>query len=175
MKHVILLFFIGSVALGEPFKVKELFFADDVKPESLAAFSTGKYKNSEGEALILKREQFSLPIAEKIMKNRLTQLKMQFAPRSAPYPGMVTKDQNCKDTAKFPAKIEDTEKSLFWFSEMPASEDFTFATCGNRKDVYQSQYLVIYCKSSQLLFDIRYFVPLGRKNLKGGRAVATCL
>lgn len=175
MISVFFLFIVSQFVFAESLKLKELVFTEQLRPESFTFVSEGKFKSSEGEFLLLKREEFALPIAEKIIKNRLTQLKLLFAPRSAPYPGMITIDQNCIDTAKFPAKIENSENSIFWLTEMPASSDFTYATCGNRKDIYLSQYLVIYCKSTKILFDIKYFLPLGKKPFLTGIALAKCI
>lgn len=166
--------FIGSFGWADTLDVKELEFAPNFKIDTFASVSQGKFKTPSGGILILKREKFSKQDAQKLLRNRLAQLKMLFEARSAPYPGMVTTDQTCRETAKFPAKIQDSGNSLFWYAELPASEDFTFASCGSRKDIYQSQYMVIYCKSSQLLFDVRYFIPLGQNDFKFGQPVAKC-
>lgn len=174
MRIEFLIFFISSFGLADALELKELDFSPNLKVEAFTSVNNGKFKTPSGSILILTREKFSEQDAKKLLKNKLAQLKMLFEPRSAPYPGMVTTDQTCRKTARFPAKIEESSNSLFWYAELPASEDFTFASCGSRKDIYQSQYLVIYCKSSQQLYDVRYFVPLGQNEFILGQSLAKC-
>lgn len=131
-------------------------------------------KMDSGHVLQVTSEKLDEATAKKLLKNRLIQLKLLFAPRSAPYPGMVTKDEGCRATAIFADKIQSRPQSLYWFSEMPAAEDFSYGNCGNRKEIFWSQYLLLFCKKQQVLYDIRYFSPKTDKAFKFGHPLAAC-
>lgn len=140
---------------------KELIFEPGLKIDS-------------GDVLHVTSEKLDEATARKILKNKLIQLKLLFAPASSPYPGMVTKDEACPTTAIFADKMESGPQSLYWFSEMPAAADFSYGTCGNRKETFWSQYLLLFCKKQRALYDIRYFTPKTDKPFKFGHPLATC-
>ena len=124
--------------------------------------------------MIKTKDIMSEAVAKKILKNKLIQLKLLFAPQAAAYPGMFTRDQHCQQSATFAKKIEYTKDAIFWHSEMPGSDNFTYGSCGSREEPYQSQYLLIYCKKIKTLFDIRYFQLKNKEEVKIDRAIATC-
>ena len=140
---------------------------DQVKFDSSVSFSAGN-------VVQISQETVNVDRARKLLKNKLVELKLAFAPQAVPYPGMLTKEEDCYKTAKFADKIEENFESLFWFSEIPATENFDYASCGNAKDVYWSQFLMIYCKKKQSLFQIKYFSK-DQKFEHFGRAIAACL
>ena len=156
--------------------LKQLDFDASIKP---AAFTTplegSRLKDATGNVMQVTQEKMSETIAKKILKNKFVQLKLLFAPQAAAYPGMLTKDQSCKDSAAFGRGVQTKADSIFWFSEMPGSEDFGYGACGSRAEPYWSQYLLIYCKKQQVLYDIRYFkLSTKKEGEKINHPIAKC-
>ena len=138
--------------------ISKLAFEPEIKVENLTtAIDGGRFKDSAGNVIQIKTDTMNEVIAKKIVKNKLIQLKLLFAPQTAAYPGMLTRDQHCQDTAVFSHSTKETENSIFWFSEMPGADDFTYGSCGSRSEPYWSQYLLIYCKNQKTTYDVRYF------------------
>ena len=159
-----------------PFDViKQLKLDPNLKLEQFSLLvDTNRLKNTSGNVIQGTQDIMSEAVAKKILKNKLIQLKLLFAPQAAAYPGMFTRDQHCQQSATFAKKIEYTKDAIFWHSEMPGSDNFTYGSCGSREEPYQSQYLLIYCKKIKTLFDIRYFQLKNKEEVKIDRAIATC-
>ena len=135
----------------------------------------GEFQGPSGNVLQVRSEKISQADAAKSLKNRLFQLQALYAPQSAAYPGMLTKDASCLATVALATKTEETKSELFWFSEMPATQRFVYGTCGTIEEPFWSQKLLLYCKSSQLLYDIRFFRLKGKAFTKIGKRLARCL
>lgn len=183
MKTLFGILLISIIAQARPDNVlpaetlKQLQWDSVVKTEAFTTpLENDRLKDSAGNVLRLTQEKMSESIARKLLKNKLIQLKLLFAPRAAAYPGMLTKDQSCKDTAVFSKGQQTTSDSLYWFSEMRAADDFSYGACGSRAEPYWSQYLLIYCKKTGILYDLRYFKMAAKKDEEDmiRRPIAKC-
>lgn len=140
------------------------------------SLSDGVYSHKNGNRIIIRSQIQDKETAAKLLKNKLVQLKLLFAPQKASYPGMLTKDQSCISVASFPEKIQRDAERLYWSAELPATEDYFYGSCGSRAEPFWSQYQVLYCKKSKILFDIKYFVPKDKNLIKSsiGYQMASC-
>ncbi len=136
----------------------------------------GVLKNKSGNVLVIRQEKMDPKIAVKLTKNKLVQLKLLFAPQKAAYPGMLTKDQSCSTVADFPKEIIDNKELMTWVSEMPATDDYFYGSCGSREEPYWSQYQVLFCKKTGVIYDIKYFKPKEKSKIKDsiGFQIANC-
>ena len=176
MEKLALLFatlLISSTQAAEPAVIfdKTILDFDQFKPSQTAARTLS---NSAGNILKLVEDALPPSVAKKILRARLVQLEMLFAPHGAPYPGMLTKDASCVKNAVLAKKIEETQDSIFWFSEMPATNGLIYGACGSMDEPYWSQQLLLYCKDKKTLHDIRYFKPRNKGTERIGKPLASC-
>ena len=127
---------------------------------------SSRYIGPEGSVLSVDEEKIAPEQAKKDLKNRLLQLQLLFAPHGAQYPGMLTKDASCKDRTRLASKTSETKDSLYWFSELPATQTFVYGSCGAIAEPFWSEKLLLYCKAQGTLYDVRFFTkkksPIGR-------------
>lgn len=115
------------------------------------------FTGKDGSLLVITANDFDEKTAKKLMKNKLIQLKLHFAPQAAAYAGMVTKGEDCIKTAFFPAKIEQNKLGSYWVAEMPAASDYTVGNCGSKKDVYWKIQQTLYCNKGKKMFELSYY------------------
>lgn len=133
------------------------------------------YSNADGYGLKYSVLEVKQERARQILKNKLIQLKMLFAPEAAAYPGMITKGQDCAKRAALAQKTEENKSSYFWFSEMPATEEGQVGTCGLRPETKWAHRLVIYCKKSGKLYEVELVKPMVGSNLNSKKPIAECI
>ncbi len=96
-------------------------------------------------------QQSSRPMSEnmaaKVIKNKSILLKLAL--------------RKCKDERLTASRLKKDEESIYWFSELPADSKFDYDSC--KADApYMSQYLLLYCKKSKRLHEIRHFFPAAK-------------
>lgn len=124
------------------------------------------FKGNDGSLLVITANEFDEKTAKKLMKNKLVQLKLYFAPQAAAYAGMVTKGEDCVKSAFFPEKIEKTKNESFWVAEMPAAEDYSVGNCGSKKDVFWKVQQTLYCDKGKKMFELSYFTKTAKRIAK---------
>ena len=86
-------------------------------------------------------------IAAKIIKNKSIQLKLSL--------------RKCKDDRVTSSRFVKDETSIYWFSELPADSNYDYSSC-RADSPFMSQYLLLYCKKTRKLHEIRHFLPAAK-------------
>ena len=115
------------------------------------------FKDSEGNQLTIREEKIKANEAEKMLKQRLVQLKLLYVPKVAAYPGMITTTESCAKKYFYPQKIKESSTALYWTAEMPATKEMIYGSCGTMKEPFWSQQQLLFCKKTSTLWDVRYF------------------
>lgn len=129
------------------------------------------YSGMDGSLLVITENDFDEKTAKKLMKNKLIQLKLHFAPQAAAYAGMVTKGEDCIKTAFFPSKIEQNQMGSYWVAEMPAASDYSVGNCGSKKDVFWKVQQTLYCNKGKKMFELSYYT---KKIKRIAKPLASC-
>ena len=103
-------------------------------------------------------------------KNKTIDLLLE--PSFDPYVGEQTVPEKC--LVKNLPKLEknETQESIYQVISLYSGKNKAFAQCSDPNNLLKTQYLLIYCKSSKTVFEVKYFYPSDLNwNLK---PVATC-
>ena len=132
------------------------------------------FENDKNEILIISKFDYDLKKSEKFINNQIIQTQLQYAPKDSLFKGMVTPEKTCKNAPKVEKKIFYSKSGIHYFSELPATAELQFGSCGMLKEPLISQRLIIYCSHDDVLYDIYYFRPNQDKTKPFKKPVAYC-
>lgn len=135
-------------------------FYQDKKAKGPA--NTVGLRSDQNEVLRIKTETIGKPEeARKIIDQKSNEIKMMFAPQQVPYQGVISKDINCTQAVEVNNKILETDKEISLIANMTATDRLIYGSCIADQEIYKSQLLMLYCKSNQNFYEIKYFYDKG--------------
>lgn len=186
MNLLFLLFLIlTSISCTE--KAKENFLTgvkfDESQIKVTDFYKDEKYKNFTNIGIALKSDQNSLlhiktinkidtEAAKKLISQRQNEIKTMFAPQLVPYAGQITADINCTQAVEINQTISVTKDEIHLLINLTATDRLIYGSCITDQEVYRSQLLLLFCKSSQTYHEIKYFFD---KQIPFKTQIAHCL
>ena len=112
---------------------------------------------TEKEKLKINKKILKLPEAKKVIEQKSNEIKMLFAPQQVPYFGQISKDITCTSGVEIDRKLIETDLELSQQLNLAATEYLIYGACITEQEIYKSQLLLLYCKKSETLYEIKYF------------------
>lgn len=130
-------------------------FSEDKKARKLQ--NTIALRNDSNSVLRVHSQTLENAEALKVIDQKSNEIKMMFAPQQVPYMGQITKDINCTQAVEINNKAIESEKEISLLMNLTATERLIYGSCIPAQEIYKSQLLMLYCKNSKTLFEIKYF------------------
>ncbi len=94
---------------------------------------------------------------QKIIDGKILMIASLFESQTLPYQGAVSQSSTCiSHNTKNPTISENDYQKSYEFQLM-ANKNFVFGTCIESQDIYKTHYLILFCKKTNLLFEIKHF------------------
>lgn len=145
-------------------------FSEDKKAHNLQ--NTIALRNDSNSVLRIHSQIVENAEALKIIDQKSNEIKMMFAPQQVPYMGQITKDISCTDAVEVNNKPSVNEKEISLLMNLTATERLIYGSCIPDQEIYKSQLLMLYCKNSKTLYEIKYFYD---KQSEYKKQIAHCL
>ncbi len=157
------------VLVGCTEKVKENFLAEvkfDQNEVTIKNFENDKESkvsnylfnlSNEKEKLKINKKTLKLSDAKRIVEQKTNEIKMLFAPQQVPYFGQISKDITCTNGVNVDLKPIENDLELSQQMNLAATEYLIYGTCMADQEIYKSQFLLLYCKKSETLYEFKYY------------------
>lgn len=90
-------------------------------------------------------------------KFKKNEMKLLFAPSAVPYAGQITKDISCIQGVQIDYPSSDTATEMSQIFNLTATDRYIYGSCLPEQEIYRSQLLLLYCKKSAILYEIKFY------------------
>ena len=111
--------------------------------------------------------------ASSAINQKIIQLASLYRPAAVPYAGAITNSIDCSKKYNLSQTPTDTKDALLSRFKLEANEQLVYGVCEDKKLIYNSEYILIYCKKNKSFFEIKYF--LNKKSKKNSPMAVECI
>lgn len=131
-----------------------------------AVFQTRKLKltnviKAEDRYLIIEsNNNVSLKNSKKLFSEKNAMIKEYYTIQATPYSGAITKEAECLNDIQLAPNVRETKDELSFQYNLKATDRLVLGVCQSEQNKFYNQILLLYCKKTNVFFDIKYFYPI---------------